>query len=137
MITMPAGRYYVGDLCYVMHPQWDEFCEKTISGNDVISGLVEFASGVKVAQFSTYYGDGTYEDDSGRMYAVDAGLIGCIRVEDINDPSMEGEAEMKRLGNIIEFKTDFECSEDDGVLYFGDVVIDTKGSEDYDEGIED
>lgn len=26
-MTMPAGRYYIGDLCYVMHDEWDEFCD--------------------------------------------------------------------------------------------------------------
>ena len=26
-MTMPAGRYYIGDLCYVMHPEWQECCE--------------------------------------------------------------------------------------------------------------
>jgi hypothetical protein len=25
-MTMPAGRYYIGDLCYVMHDEWDEAC---------------------------------------------------------------------------------------------------------------
>lgn len=27
MATMPAGRYYVGDLCYVMDDVWDEVCD--------------------------------------------------------------------------------------------------------------
>ncbi len=26
-MTMPAGKYYVGDLCYVMHDVWDEVCD--------------------------------------------------------------------------------------------------------------
>jgi hypothetical protein len=26
-MTMPAGRYYIGDLCYVMHPEWSECCD--------------------------------------------------------------------------------------------------------------
>lgn len=119
---MPAGRYYVGDLCYVMHPQWDEFCSKTISGNECLDGEVVFDNGVKVTQFGTAYGDGVYEDQFENSYPVDAGLIGCIRFEDINDPKawLEG-------GNIIEFEEDFECAEDNGILYFGHIKIDTKG----------
>ena len=125
---MPAGRYYVGDLCYVMHPDWDEFCGKSFCGNDSVEGMIILERGVKTMHFCTMYGDGCYEDQHGNNYPVDAGLIGCIRVEDINDPNADLE-----LGTVIEFETPFYCSTDDGILYFGHVRIDTKGCDDYDE----
>ena len=25
--TFPAGEYYIGDLCYVMHAEWGEVCD--------------------------------------------------------------------------------------------------------------
>lgn len=127
--TMPAGRYYVGDLCYVMHPQWDEFCDKSLANE----GLVVLDNGVRTAQFGTMYGDGCYQDESGRDYGVDSGLIGCIRVEDISDESADLDG-----GNIIEFASDFECSEDDGVMYFGHIRINTGDDEtEYNEHIEE
>ena len=30
MVTFKAGKYYLGDLCYVMHGEWDEFCQDHI-----------------------------------------------------------------------------------------------------------
>ena len=129
-VKMPAGRYYVGDLCYVMHPQWDEFCDKTIIGHNCSDGEVVFENGVKVAQFGTAYGDGCYVDQIGNEYGVDAGLIGCIRVEDINDPTSNAEG-----GNIIEFTSDFECYSENGVIHFGHIHINTgdEDDEEYDE----
>ena len=38
-MTMPAGRYYIGDLCYVMSDEeWDEFCSLTIKDNKCFDG---------------------------------------------------------------------------------------------------
>jgi hypothetical protein len=54
--------------------------------NSVLDGEFNLANGVRFAVQSTAYGDGTYQDDNGRNYPVDAGLIGCIRVEDVVDP---------------------------------------------------
>lgn len=121
---MPAGRYYIGDLCYVMHPQWEEFCEITISGPCVEDGEFQLKNGVRFATLCTMYGDGIYQDQLGNSYPVDAGLIGCIRVEDISDET----ADLK-LGNVVEFHEDFEVSSDNGVLYFGHISINTGDSE--------
>lgn len=123
---MPAGRYFVGDLCYVMHPQWEEFCDLTIVGNDCVDGQFALKNGVKFAQFRTEYGDGRYDDQLGNEYPVDAGLIGCILVDDISDT----EAWMKG-GNIIDFPADFECyAEEGGTLNFGHISIQTGDDED-------
>ena len=117
---MPAGRYYVGDLCYVMHSQWDEFCDKTIQGEVCLSGLTVLDNGVKLAHFKTLYGDGVYDDNQGNSYPVDAGLIGCVKVQDINDPDFSEEEY-----TIIDFPEEFECSEEDGIIYFGHILINT------------
>lgn len=124
---MPAGRYYVGDLCYVMNPQWEEFCHITISGSMVNDGEFQLENGVRFASLCTKFGDGRYYDQIGNEYPVDAGLIGCIRVEDINDSQARLE-----LGAVIEFQHDFEVTSDDGVLHFGHIEIDTVG-DDYDD----
>lgn len=117
---MKSGNYYVGDLCYVMHPQWEEFCEKTCSGDDMTEGEIVLDNGVKILQFGTAWGDGCYEDQFGNSYGVDAGLIGCIRIEDINDPNADLEG-----GNIINFPFDFKGESEDGIIYIGHIRINT------------
>lgn len=129
---MPAGRYYVGDLCYVMNSQWDEFCSITISGNSVTEGEFQLANGIRFASLSTMYGDGCYEDQFDGSYSVDAGLIGCILVDDISDSSANTE-----LGNIVEFFDDFEVISEDGVLHFGHISIQTGDSDEDDEDEDD
>jgi hypothetical protein len=125
---MPAGKYYIGDLCYVMHPQWEEFCSLTVSGADINDGEFSLSNGVRIASYSTMYGDGGYFDGQGRKYSVDAGLIGCIRFDDIDDPNAQING-----GQVIDFTEPFETSEDGGVISFGNIRIDTKGEDDFDE----
>lgn len=133
---LPAGKYYVGDLCYVMHPQWDEVCHLMFALNAPDSGEFTLENGVKFASQSTAYGDGTYFDQDNRKYPVDAGLIGCIRVRDIIDPK----ANLKG-GNIIKFDQPFETSfeEEGGIIRIGHIVIKTGEDEEdeYYEGYED
>ena len=127
--TMPAGCYYVGDLCYVMHPQWSEFCDKSLANE----GLVVLDNGVRTAQFGTMYGDGCYQDESGNEYPVDSGLIGCIRVEDILDADGDLGG-----GQVFDFSSDFKCFEIDGVMHFGHIRINTGDEEkEFEENVED
>lgn len=128
MTTMPAGRYYVGDLCYVMHDVWDEVCDLMFPHDNIGEyGKFKLKDGRKFAVYSTFYGDGTYRDGSGREYSVDAGVIGCILESDIRDPDPSDG------GNYIDFARDFKTGEDGGLIWFGDVFIDTVGDEEEDE----
>lgn len=137
-MTMPAGKYYVGDLCYVMHPEWDEFCGITIKGNQCLEGEFNLKDGRRFAAFNTMWGDGEYKDQYGNSYSVDAGLIGCIRLEDIRD---ETYGDIEDLGNIVEFHSDFvvrggrtEMGRDwDGVIQFGHIRIETNPEYEEDE----
>ena len=126
---MKAGKYYVGDLCYVMHPQWDEVCELLFAGrtdHGCNEGVFKLANGVEFAMFNTAYGDGTYEDREGRMYPVDSGSIGCILVSDVND----NEAWYEGM-NIVEFLVDFEVGKEHGSeIVIGNIVIDTDPAQD-------
>lgn len=119
-VYMEPGTYYVGDLCYVLRDSWDEFCEITIGDHGCLSGGFRFKDGREFVTFMTMYGDGTYYDKEGRAYPVDAGLIGCVRVEDMDvDP-----IEVCDDGQIIKFDKPFICERVDGMLYFGKVAID-------------
>jgi hypothetical protein len=123
---MPAGKYYIGDLCYVMHDVWDEFCDLTIDGFDVKDGEFTLKDGRRFATYSTKHGDGCYPTNIGASLCVDAGLIGCILVSDIRDPEAT-EANMEELGTIYEFGTDFitDGSRETGTIQFGRVLVET------------
>jgi len=134
MITylMPAGKYWVGDLCYVMHEEWDEVCGLFFKGRDdhgANEGLFELKDGRKFVSFNTKYGDGGYYDEAENEYGVDAGLIGCILLSDIrssDENTLNG-------GHVHEFDTPFSCSggrseqghDWDGVIRIGHVEIST------------
>ena len=118
---MRAGKYYIGDLCYVMHPEWDEFCSLTINGHRVLDGEFNLKDGRRFATFTTKWGDGTYKDEQGRSYSVDAGLIGCICVDDITPSELEN----LKDGHVVEFVQDFTTFSAGGIIRIGSVCIDT------------
>jgi hypothetical protein len=132
--------YYIGDLCYVMHDEWDQVCNMTPFDNQD-GAEYELEDGRKFFFFSTAYGDGTYNDAEGRSYSVDSGSIGAIKVDDIRHPGFAQVVE-RGLGHIHEFPAEideWDCfveGENGGVLNFGTVRIDTEG-EDYEEEVED
>lgn len=120
---MPAGKYYIGDLCYVMdNDEWSQVCARTIQGEKIVDGEFELDDGRKFAIYSTRWGDGCYYDEFGHSYPVDAGSIGCILMSDIKANKYDN---LLDLGAILEFDEDFETSEHEGKIQFGYVVIDT------------
>lgn len=135
---MPAGKYYVGDLCYVMtDAEWDQFCSITIKGNRCLDGEFEMPDGRKFATYGTAWGDGCYRDQKRNEYSVDAGLIGCIKVEDIRADKYE---DIESLGAIHEFASDFftnggrnNSGDWDGVIQFGHILIETNPGDYYEE----
>lgn len=124
---MQAGTYWIGDLCYVMHSEWDEVCEIMFKDNPKGNeGLLTLADGRQFVVYGTAYGDGCYTDQHGNEYGVDAGVIGCILVSTIDQTNAKNELS---LGHIHEFKTDFKTSSDGSTLCFGDVSIPTGDDE--------
>lgn len=140
--TMPAGTYWIGDLCYVMDDRWDEVCDSIIQDDRCADGAFTLKNGVRFAMFSTTWGDGKYTDREGHDYPVDSGSLGCVRVSDI----AETDNNFLSAGRIVEFAEEFECSGVDcllarrkpgqglGVVRFGHVEIDADPSaDDYDD----
>lgn len=131
-ITMPAGRYYVGDLCYVLDNKWDEVCSLTIAGNQANEGKYTLSDGTDFVMFHTAYGDGAYNGNDGFVYAVDSGTIGMVSVDALG--SKADDAKAAKLGNIVEFTGgDFLCENIKGDMYFGHLNIDTDPSYEEDE----
>ena len=134
-MSMPAGEYYIGDLCYIMtDEEWDEFCSITIDGMKCIDGEFSLKDGRRFATYGTAYGDGVYHDQYGHSYAVDAGLIGCILTKDIKAEKYEN---LLDLGAVMTFDNSFVTSggrgekDWEGVIQFGHVMIETSPSEEY------
>ena len=128
-MSMPAGEYYIGDLCYVMtDEEWDEFCSITIFHNKVIDGEFQLKDGRRFATYCTAWGDGVYYDQYGHAYPVDAGLIGCIKTEDIRAEKYDN---LLDVGAIVKFDNAFvtsgghQLSVWEGAIQFGHVVIET------------
>ncbi len=133
MNTLPSGKYWIGDPCYVMgHDDnkfnWGEFCSFCFKDDPTgrkNEGIVTH-QGITFAYFGTAYGDGRYLDQFGNEYGVDAGMIGCIPVDSVIDKEGLG------LGTVHEFKGSFIAEYDNGIIWFGNVEIPTDGSDDED-----
>ena len=123
MITMPAGKYYVGDLCYVMVDAWDEVCELLFETHEY--GKFVLKDGREFAIFPTKFGDGSYNGIS-----VDSGTIGCIKYDSIF-PEMREYDSRRFISKTIEFDSDFEVFEDNGYINIGHLEIDT--NDDYED----
>ena len=135
IVKVPAGRYYVGDLCYVIKANdlWNKVVDAMFPNgqNECVDGLLE-VEGHQMVSYSTMYGDGTYYGN-GHRFPVDAGLIGLISLDTLE--AMGHELDIKHLldhGTVRHFVEDFECSSENGTLQFGSLFIDTCGH-DYDE----
>jgi hypothetical protein len=120
---MKAGRYYIGDPCYVIGRGEDSEWLDLLEATNFFDGEVYDYKGHKIWGHGTMHGDGEYQDNMGNSYPVDAGLLSCIPVEAM-DVSEEYVAE-NGLGVIHDFKEDFGCDASGGLLRMGPVVIDT------------
>jgi hypothetical protein len=79
--TFPAGKYYIGDLCYVLD---DEHYDAAVCDGD--DGFQTNGTHT-IGYFSTAYGDGCYRGTNGKNYGVDAGIIGIVPAEIIKKGS--------------------------------------------------
>jgi len=128
-IMLPAGQYYIGDPCYVVgtknHELWMDFLYKTglISDTDECTEGYCTYEGHELFAASTAFGDGSFEDNEGYNYPVDAGMIGVIPIALTDDVAIES----KKLGRIETFARDFEVSRtQDGVFVINrNIVINT------------
>ena len=121
------GKHWIGDLCYVMHKEWDEVCDLIINDNTVLDGEFNLADGRRFAIYSTKYGDGTYTNNNNpQRLCVDSGSIGCIRLEDIDQDNNQNDIS---LGMIVEFNDSFSTSGGrvkpnwDGTIHIGRVEV--------------
>jgi hypothetical protein len=79
---LPAGKYWIGDPGYVL-TDWDAY----LDDSDFEGGVYEL-NGALAMIFDTDHGDGGYEDQEGRVYGVDSGMIGAVPVSMVEDSKM-------------------------------------------------
>jgi hypothetical protein len=134
-LTLPAGKYWIGDPCYVLDVRdsetnglefdWNEFVNFCFDGDNSgrkNEGVVDHQN-VRFAFHVTAHGDGCYYDQFDNQYGVDAGMIGCVPYDILATDG--NDSELERLGTIHEFKNEFESSYDEGEIKFGHIEINT------------
>lgn len=139
LMTQPTSvKYFIGDLCYVLHDEWNEVCDLTLAStvDPETDFFFELADGRAFHMIGTAYGDGEYSDQFGNQYPVDSGTIGAIKADDLK-PEELAEALKLGLGAVHEFPyelVELDSELERGILSFGGVSIDTAGyMEDEDE----
>ena len=144
--------FYVGDICYVLDDNvYDDIWGKAGYEDGVYE--TPFGQFAKFAVASTAYGDGSYADQFGHEYGVDAGVIGIVPWELLEHQKKwqhcygrEGtdEEKLNYLGHFFEgTEADFYATGRDGnpdgdglfEITIGDksVTIRTDDDGDYDE----
>ena len=104
----PAGKYYIGDLCYVLG---DSIYDTIFGGFGYESGLYKkkntseffFVSG-------TAYGDGCYVGSDSKEFCVDAGIIGICPITCMSKDDGGG--------HIYTFTDPVECIFKNGIFKF-------------------
>jgi len=136
-MRLNSGEYVISDPCYVFdNAKYSRFLDETdYFGCAYMGGVFKDSVTWKLfAVFSTKWGDGSYEDNVGRVYAVDAGCIGCIPIELCDITS-------GRYIHRHTFDKPFDVYYDNGKIHFGDVIIDTdpgfEDADDYEDEDED
>jgi hypothetical protein len=115
--THPAGKYYVGDICYAL----PKSIYKLVWGEKL-----KYAYGTHEAEYNgvtskfsvnrTMWGDGRYYDDySDLEFGVDAGVIGLVPIalcdtEKLIDGKIRG-------GHMIESSTPIEYHSEEGIFH--------------------
>lgn len=126
----PPGKYYLGDLCYVLTPeQWDELMDQAIDGGWGCRDGDFIVEGERIFLGSTHSGDGTYYDNKKNQYSVDSGTIGICPIKLITPELIEYNKNLQ-LGSILEIKERFKISSDNGIFILNDnftlfIIIDT------------
>jgi hypothetical protein len=125
-VLVPSGTYVIGDPCYaVPDKDWDSLLQSCNYFESPIGYVKDGVQKFPVLAFSTKWGDGSYRGSDGNVYGVDAGLIGLVPVEIVEDLSEH---------EVVNFSKDSLCVYDgSGKLKFGHITIDTDPSDEEEE----
>jgi hypothetical protein len=71
--TLPAGTYYIGDLCYVLS---DDIYDNIFGGTGYKSGIYEEKGTGRTFLVTRTWGDGNYRGSDGNDFIIDSSSIG-------------------------------------------------------------
>lgn len=119
-ITLPAGKYVIGDPSYVIPAHlWMNFVElgdyKNPDPDHIVAAKFDGKTAIGIA---TAYGDGVYDDLYGNSYGVDSGMIGAVPKSLFGVP-------YPQLVHEHMFNEPFDCYFRKGKIVIGNVIIDT------------
>lgn len=126
-VKLPAGKYYVGDPCYVINDEnWRKIClnmDWDKHSNCGEKNIIRIGDD-SYYEATTKYGDGGYKDNSGRMYSVDAGVIGVVPMSLVEK---QGYLDTRYSHyHIADFDEEFDVYVDENkVFHIGDIIIKT------------
>jgi hypothetical protein len=125
-VVVPKGSYVIGDPCYaVPDKDWIPLLETCNYFESPIGYVKDGMQKFPVLAFGTKWGDGCYRGTDGNEYGVDAGLLGLVPVELLEDLSGH---------EVVNFSKDTLCIDDgSGKLKFGHITIDTDPADEEDE----
>lgn len=106
--------FYIGDICYVLP---HDIYNNIWGGNNYEDGTYE-ANGNRFCMGSTEFGDGLYYDQFGHSYGVDAGVIGCVPFE-----LLDQETIMQNYGYMCSNKTLESVLCELGIFIPGDTAV--------------
>ena len=114
MVKSEKG-FYIGDICYVL----DNNIYHNVWGKQGYSdGIIEVpGTGLSFAVGGTAYGDGTYWDNHGKCYCVDAGVIGIVPLELIENADLE---EANEDGKVVYTPGEAKFSASEGIF---DIIL--------------
>ena len=135
-MRMPAGRYYIGDPCYMWPhskheglPDWSDFCDMFFNGDllKVNTPIGEF----ELWANTTAYGDGDYplllQHHLRANIPVDAGMIGVIPAalfeHMVSISSLEKGYDVGSMYHMIDMKEDFDVEFSGETFYIGNYSI--------------
>lgn len=125
-VELPAGDYWVGDPCYFIHDDsWHDWLEAAgIHRRTMPDPLVAPVPGSDLVAVGvgTAWGDGTYQDDEGFSYGVDAGLLGVVPAAAVTELKVYA----AREGRLVTFTEPFTVwRSPSGVVMIGHLAIPT------------
>lgn len=125
--NLPAGRYFVGDPCYVFPDhEWFRFCNSLFSEAVGGDGNINSFGDTPMFASCTAFGDGTYRDiNSNASFGVDSGLLGAVPESLWNTELTDDQ--VTKLGTIIIAEHAFNAHvTSDYEFHVGMLIIPTK-----------
>ncbi len=129
--TYPAGKYYIGDICYAID---EKIYDQWVKNYNCAEGTYVFSyngSQQTLTVATTKYGDGFYVDDiSKKEYAVDSGTIGIVPFDLCDPKNIHGDVIYG--GHFIESTSPIEFHSRNGIFVIGYndnrnmIIIDTE-----------